>query len=122
MGSIVSLLVLGAIYSIVYVVKSLGGKDGGQVFGESFPTVEVLEPEHDTDAVTQVPPTVAPVRNVEKQRHLKNSASRMPRSIVPPVAEYKSEEPVKKERLARLSSKSEAKRAFLYSEIFNRKY
>ena len=43
MGSIVSILVVGAIYLVVYVVKSLGtapGNDGGKPFGESFPTIE----------------------------------------------------------------------------------
>ena len=122
MGSLVSLLVLGAVYSIVYVVKNLGGNDGGKVFGEGFPTVEMLEPEQEQDTVPPVPPVVVPVRAAEKHLQRKKDALRAAHSIVPPAADDKTGEPVKKERLARLGSKSEAKRAFLYSEIFNRKY
>jgi hypothetical protein len=36
--------------------------------------------------------------------------------------EKKSEETARKERLVKIENKTDAKRAFLYSEIFSRKY
>ena len=136
MGSLVSLLVLGAIYSIVYVVKNLSSSrsEGKRVFGESFPEVEVLEPAPEfvapapektskkrasrakqkrawsggtSESIPQPQPDTRPVRPVAADKR---------------VPEKNEEEVVVEEHLVRLGSKSEAKRAFLYSEIFNRKY
>ena len=138
MGSLVSLLVLGAIYSIVYVVKNLSSSrsEGKRVFGESFPEVEVLEP-------VPAPEFVAPAPEKTSKKRASRAKQKRPWSggtsesipqpqpdtrPVRPVAadkrvpEKNEEEVVVEERLVRLGSKSEAKRAFLYSEIFNRKY
>lgn len=123
MESILSLLLIGAIYSVVYVVKSLrtpADKGGAPVFGESFPTIEVLGPERperpDAAAVPQ-PPVAEPRTAPAKPRTRANEPS--PRVVAPVMQEEKQE---KRERLARINNRSEAKRAFLYSEIFNRKY
>ena len=134
MGSLVSLLLLGAIYSIVYVVKTLRTtpeKDGGQLFGESFPTIEVLEPEQERESVFPVEPSVAepaasPAATPKvRARHRGASAGR-PSNSVQAMAQEKKDtglESVPRHGAAvKLNSKSEAKRAFLYSEIFNRKY
>ena len=120
MESIVSLLVLGAIYSVVYVVKNLGGKDGGKPFGESFPTIDVLEQGMET--TTPASQVVVPARSVETQRPRNDSAvhTSHPTATVTPAK--KVVEPARESRLVNLGNKSEAKRAFLYSEIFNRKY
>ena len=137
MGSLVSLLLLGAIYSIVYVVKTLRTtpeKDGGQLFGESFPTIEVLEPEQERESLFPVEPPVAepaasPAATAAtpkvRARHRGASVGR-PSNSVQAMAQEKKDtglESVPRHGAAvKLNSKSEAKRAFLYSEIFNRKY
>ena len=118
MGSIVAILVFGAIYSIVYVVKNIASPSNGggsQVFGENFPTVEILEPVPEEPVKAE--PAVVPPALKTKAWQKKQAADRAPQTKSP-VAQ----EPEKKERLVRLAGKTEAKRAFLYSEIFNRKY
>lgn len=134
MGSLISLLVLGAIYSIVYVVKTLRPtpeKDGGQLFGESFPTIEVLEPEQERESVFPVePPVIQPVASPAATPKVKaphrGASSRRPSNLVQTMAQEKRDtglESVPRHGAAvKINSKSEAKRAFLYSEIFNRKY
>ena len=132
----VSLLVLGAIYSIVYVVKNLGSStgEGKQVFGESFPEVEVLEPAPVPEFVAPAPEKTSKKRSSRaKQKRVWNGSASgtvpqpQPRPVQPvaaemPVPEKSEGEAAAKERLVRLHGKSEAKRAFIYSEIFNRKY
>jgi hypothetical protein len=125
MGSLISLLVLGAIYSIVYVVKRLSPpQDGGkQVFGEAFPEIEMQEPQ---------PEYVAPAREAVPERHpskpeRKHRGASQPQPVRPVAAEEaafdKNEEKQATEKpLVRLGNKSEAKKAFIYSEIFKRKY
>lgn len=134
MGSLISLLLLGAIYSIVYVVKTLRTtpeKDGGQLFGESFPTIEVLEPEQEKESVFPVePPVIQPVASPAATPKVKaphrGASSRRPSNPVQTMAQEKRDtglESVPRHGAAvKINSKSEAKRAFLYSEIFNRKY
>ena len=136
MGSLVSLLVLGAIYSIVYVVKNLGSStgEGKQVFGESFPEVEVLEPAPVPEFVAPAPEKTSKKRSSRaKQKRVWNGSASgtvpqpQPRPVQPvaaeiPIPEKSEGEAAAKERLVRLHGKSEAKRAFIYSEIFNRKY
>ncbi len=136
MGSIVSLLVLGAIYSIVYVVKNLGSStgEGKRVFGESFPEVEVLEPAPVPEFVAPAPEKTSKKRSSRaKQKRVWNGSASgtvpqpQPRPVQPvaaeiPVPEKSEGGAAAKERLVRLHGKSEAKRAFIYSEIFNRKY
>lgn len=129
MGSLVSLLVLGAIYTVVYVVKRLTPpQDGGkQVFGEAFPEIEMPEPQ---------PEYVAPAREAAPERH-PSKPERKPRGAsqpqpqpqpVRPVAaeetafDKNEEKQATGERFVRLGNKSEAKKAFIYSEIFKRKY
>ena len=138
MGSLVSLLVLGAIYSIVYVVKNLGSStgEGKQVFGESFPEVEVLEPAPVPEFVAPAPEKTSKKRSSRaKQKRVWNGGASgtipqpqpRPCPVQPveaemPVPEKSEDEAAAGERLVRLRGKSEAKRAFIYSEIFNRKY
>ena len=125
MGSLVSLLVLGAIYSIVYVVKKLAPPmDGGkQVFGEAFPEIEIPEPQ---------PEYVAPAREAAPEGHpskpeRKPRGASQPHPVRPVAAEEAAfdkneEKQAAGERFVRLGNKSEAKKAFIYSEIFKRKY
>ena len=122
MGSLVSLLVLGAIYAVVYVVKNLapsGGK-GAQLFGEEFPEVEVLESQPQPEVVAAMPEK-RPVKPKQKRGGASKPVSQT--QPVRPVEEEKDDtKPASEGRLVRLNNKSEAKRAFIYSEIFNRKY
>ena len=126
MGSLVSLLVLGAIYAVVYVVKNLapsGGK-GAQLFGEEFPEVEVLEPQQQPQPQPEfvaAMPEKRPVKPKQKRGGASKPVSQP--QPVHPVEEGKDDKkPASEGRLVRLNNKSEAKRAFIYSEIFNRKY
>ena len=120
MDTIVSILVLGAIYTIVYVIKNLTsstGDVGKKVLGENFPSVEILEP----DESVPVSSSAEPARTLDDVRQQR------PRSANPisSASDNKPKEQVvkeRKERLVNLQNRSEVKRAFLYSEIFNRKY
>lgn len=116
MSSIVSILVLGAIYSIIFVVKSLRSnpeKGNGSVFNEGFPVIEVLEPETEY---------TSPVASAKEFKEKAECVERAPQTVEPGVAERETDEKAGDGRLVKLNSKSDAKRAFLYSEIFNRKY
>ena len=124
METIISLLVLGAVYLISYVMKSLSasqGEEGGKpVFGEGFPTIEVLKPESPASPVA--PDAVAtPIRRVEPAVTPKRVSTPLPQAENA-NKNLKNENCTKKERLVALKSKSDAKRAFIYSEIFDRKY
>ena len=122
MGSLVSLLVLGAIYAVVYVVKNLapsGGK-GAQLFGEEFPEVEVLESQPQPEVVAAMPEK-RPVKPKQKRGGASKPVSQ-PQPVRPVEDGKDDKKPASEGRLVRLNNKSEAKRAFIYSEIFNRKY
>ena len=124
MGSLVSLLVLGAIYAVVYLVKNLApsGGTGAQLFGEEFPEVEVLEPQQQPQPeVVAAMPEKRPVKPKQKRGGASKPVSQP--QPVRTVEEGKDDKkPASEGRLVRLNNKSEAKRAFIYSEIFNRKY
>lgn len=123
MGSILSILIFGAVYLIIYVVKSLGsapGKvDGKRTLGENFPQFEVLEPQQEYSAHAT---PVDAARSIDAGRRRNTSASHKAAVAVSPAPEKKSEETARKERLVKIENKTDAKRAFLYSEIFSRKY
>lgn len=123
MGSILSILIFGAVYLIIYVVKSLGsapGKvDGKRTLGENFPQFEVLEPQQEY-SVPEVPASVA--RHVDAARQRNTGAPHKAPAAVSSAPEKKTEAAARKERLVKIENKADAKRAFLYSEIFNRKY
>ena len=127
MGSLISLLVFGAIYSIVYVVKRLSPPQDGekQVFGEAFPEIEMPEPQ---------PGYVAPAREAapegrpsKPERKPCGASQPLPNPFRPVAAEETAfdkneEKQATGKPLVRLGNKSEAKKAFIYSEIFKRKY
>lgn len=117
MVSMFIIVVSVAIYLLIYIARNFASapKEFEQGFGENFPTVEILEPVLE-EPVKAEPAVVqhAPAK-VAVQKRPDVDRSPQTRSPEVPVS-------AKKERLVRLDSKSEAKRAFLYSEIFNRKY
>lgn len=125
MESIISLVIFGMIYAVVYMIKAaLSGKEGVEVkpLTEEYST----EPDEYGPEFEQAPQQVIYVEPEPKPK------KRMPKRTVPnkkdpvrtteggPVL-HKAEKETKKERIT-IKSGSEAKRAFIYSEIFNRKY
>jgi hypothetical protein len=118
MEAVLFIVVAAFLYSMLHVVKSLASKDAGvdakPVAGEVFPTIEVFNEE---------PEVVAP--SIPEPPKRKNGLR--PSAATPPPVDGGDEKPGHAEqsvngKLARLSERSEAKTAFIYSELFNRKY
>lgn len=116
MESVVSLIIFGVIYFFVHIIK--------KAFGDAAPAEDVDLPEDDeaplyeeeypAPEVVEAPKRKVPKKNVRKAS---KEATRTTASVpVPPEPNNE-----KKEHI-RIDSRSEAKRAFIYSEIFNRKY
>lgn len=143
METVLPILVLAVVYTVSYVMKNLSGKESGEdgksIFGESFPTIEIFapgekpeeKPERPTIVVAQGDTSVAkskskivqqrskikmeqPCSLFQTQKHVPPAS----REVAPPVPDKSQAQ----ERLVRFGTKSDAKRAFIYSEIFNRKY
>lgn len=127
METVISLLVLGAIYLVSYVMKSLSASQseegGSPVFGDGFPTIEILQPETNERSEVSRPAKISTVNapEVGAVRRKDRVAARLAQTDSMVKTDEK-EVPVKRGRLVALNSKTEAKRAFIYSEIFNRKY
>lgn len=125
MEGIISLVFFGMIYAVVYMIKAaLSGKEGVEVkpLTEEYST----EPDEYGPEFEQAPQQVIYVEPEPKPK------KRMPKRTVPskkePVrttsgapVQQEAEKGTQKERIT-IKSGSEAKRAFIYSEIFNRKY
>ena len=113
MEAVLSLVVIAVIYSVVFVVKSLASKNPGveakPLTGEVFPEIKIYgEPLQQCEDAKAVP-----TKKVVK-REVAAAKPSVPAAM--PEAEKKEHG-----RFA-IKGKSEAKRAFVYSEIFNRKY
>jgi hypothetical protein len=136
MGSLISLLSSLVIYllvviyliHVVKVKKPASPMDGGeQVFGEAFPEIEMPEPQPEYVAPAR---EAAPEGRSSKPERKPRGASQphpQPQPVRPVAAEEAAfdkneEKPATGERFVRLGNKSEAKKAFIYSEIFKRKY
>lgn len=125
MESIISLVIFGMIYAVVYMIKAaLSGNEGVEVkpLTEEYST----EPDECGPEFEQAPQQVIYVEPEPKPK------KRKPKRTVPskkePVrttsgapVQQEAEKETQKERIT-IKSGSEAKRAFIYSEIFNRKY
>lgn len=113
------IVIAAFVYSVYSVVKSFTSDDAGvdvkPITGEVFPTIDVF------NTVVEEPV----VRENNRAKHKPVARKRIdtdrPRTVVQ-QKEQPQEEKAAGERLARFSNKSDAKRAFIYSEIFNRKY
>ena len=117
MDSIISLVIFAGIYAIVYVIKAaFAGKAGVEVepvtdeeySGEEYQPVEYEEP-------------VAKPKKVTKSKSKKNVLNEGVRTTTAVPVQHEAPVKEKKERIS-LKDTSEAKRAFIYSEVFNRKY
>ena len=116
METVLGLVVVGIIYSVVFVVKSVFSKNPGvdakPVMTEVFPEIKMYEQPflHEETLLHQ---------NQKKKKAVKAVSKEQPHGIV------KKEIPVEEKKehgKFSINGKSEAKRAFIYSEIFNRKY
>ena len=113
MEVVLSLVVIGIIYSVVFLVKSLLVKNPGveakPLMTEVFPEIGMYEQQTDADD---------PLVPQKEKKNIKQVGLQKP--IEKPV-ETKIDKVVKHKRFS-INNKSEAKQAFIYSEIFNRKY
>lgn len=127
MESLIPLLVFGMIYAVIHIIKATlpGNED---VEAEPVTEEYSAEPDEYGPEFEQAPKQVIYVEPEPKPKPKK----RMPKRTVPskkePVrttsgapVQQEAEKETQKERIT-IKSGSEAKRAFIYSEIFNRKY
>lgn len=126
METLIYLIVIFLLYSIVQVVKALMSKNtdvkGTPYLGEAFPSIDTMnEQPHRPDffesvvsdnTVRRESPKVVGRNDIKAQQrgdvHEKNVQDDVPSC--------------KKERLVSLRSRSAAKRAFIETEVLNRKY
>lgn len=125
MESLITLLVFGMIYAVVHIIKAtLSGNE--DVEAEPVTEEYSAEPDEYGPEFEQAPQQVIYVEPEPKPK------KRMRKRTVPSKKEpvrtteggpvlHKAEKEAQKERIT-IKSGSEAKRAFIYSEIFNRKY
>ena len=133
MENIFPLLAVAIIYAVTYVLKK-SFSNGDQELGEAFPPIEVLGSGEETDVPdagdsavssdTGRAPTsshqrsTAPdrgTRRTDEGRRVTEDADNVAHAVHAAHAENR-------EKRFSIKGKSEAKRAFIYSEIFGRKY
>lgn len=125
MESIISLVVFGTIYAVVYIIKAAlsGNKDVEEksVTEEYSTEADEYGPEFEQapPQVIYVEPEPKPKKKMPK-RTVTNKKDSVRTTEGGPVL-HEVEKDTKKERIT-IKGSSEAKRAFIYSEIFNRKY
>ena len=125
MESIISLVVFGTIYAVVYIIKAAlsGNKDVEEesVTEEYSTEADEYGPvfEQAPTQVIYVEPEPKPKKKMPK-RTVTNKKDSVRTTEGGPVL-HEVEKDTKKERIT-IKGSSEAKRAFIYSEIFNRKY
>ena len=121
METLISLVIFGVVYFLIYVVKNMIPKCQGTVpvndMGEVFQQTDMPEPEIVAPVVTKT------VRENSRKRPLlygegEAAGNKEHRSTSDTAV--KSESP--KGKRSCIGNRSEAKRAFIYSEIFKRKY
>lgn len=112
------LIFAGAMIASVVIQSAKNKKKSGttspkEVLEEVFPEIEEIQEEMPADSQ----PIKQPVANFKRKSFKANKKEEPVKPVVPP-----SEPMRKKDRNIRLSNREEARRAFIYSEIFNRKY
>lgn len=133
MEDIFPLLAVAIIYAVTYVLKK-SFSNGDQELGEAFPPIEVLGSGEETDvpdagdsavpsdtgrvATSSHQRSTAPyseTRRADEGRRVTDDADNVAHAVHAAHAENR-------EKRFSIKGKSEAKRAFIYSEIFGRKY
>lgn len=113
----VFVLVVVAVYVVLFVVRSLGSKaadvKGTPILGDSFPTIEVYNERSEEYKEKERVQVTAPKRKeqVKPAKHV--AVEKQPVTSAPVVEEGKP---------FSLKKRSEARRAFIHAEIMNRKY
>ncbi|MBQ2787684.1 MAG: hypothetical protein IJF00_06990 [Bacteroidaceae bacterium] len=102
-------------------IKREASQTPPEVLSEEFPQIDTQEYLEESPQMQQNFFESLGKQKSEQKRHNKKPAQPSRRSVenTPPPAPQEEE---RKERLISMKNKSEAKRAFIYSEIFNRKY
>ncbi len=118
MEVLLSIIAFAGVYSILLVVRSLASRPDVKakpIIGEAFPEIEVLEV---PQAVSEPPAVRAETaRSLETKKKMLSQKS----LSATPLQENATHK-TGSGRLASLGNRSEAKKAVIYSEIFNRKY
>lgn len=123
MELLLTLLLVGVACVVSAIRHMTPSETGGNklprgVMGEAFPTIEPVE-EEEPFVVEQPRPRKR--KNSAPAPRPVQKASAAPSAAVAPSPAPKEAPAAQKERFA-IKTKSDAKRAIIYSEIFNRKY
>lgn len=123
MELLLTLLLVGVAYVVSAIRHMTPSETGGNklprgVMGEAFPAIEPVE-EEEPFVVEQPRPRKR--KNSAPAPRPVQKASVAPSAAVEPSPAPKEAPAAQKERFA-IKTKSDAKRAIIYSEIFNRKY
>lgn len=130
MELILLFVILGFGYSAFYVVKGFvsapdSSKDS-PVLNDGFPSIDLLEPaeENKQPAMPETVSTLPAMRKTAQERGSKRTVQEKQRRTTaggPSAVQAEGNGEKRKENI-KFSNKSEAKRAIIYHEIFNRKY
>ena len=119
--STIGLIIAFVVYAVIKVASSVNADKAPaapQPQGEVFPPIEFDEKFESLLDTASVQETAVPA----VQRVPKRGSAAAGATAEEPVRDNKVAAPVQKEGRIRIGTASEAKRAFIYSEIFNRKY
>lgn len=124
MSIVISLVFLALIYSIAAIIKVVASKSGGvdakPVIGEVFPQIEPLKPADEYYMPTpQFKENGLPKACVTPPVMRREEGAR---SLVRTNVQQVADGEVGKHEKIVIKGKSDARKAFIYSEIFNRKY
>lgn len=107
---------------IIFIVKaalSSKGTDAEPQVGEAFPSIKPLEPKEENSVLVVEPAPNHLLKNVETSAVAREEGARVVRHVrTQPVVQENHERTGKMS----LNGKSEVRKAFIYSEIFKRKY
>lgn len=117
------LLVAGVVY-VISALRHMPTSETGEsklprgIMGEAFPTIELVE--EDEPIVVEQPRPRKRKNRAPAPRPVQTASAASSAAVTPSPAAKEAPAP-QKERFA-IKTKSDAKRAIIYSEIFNRKY
>jgi hypothetical protein len=103
-------------------IKREASQTPPEVFSEEFPQIDTPENFEEAPQRTQNFFEVFGKQKSEQKRQNRKPAQPSRKSVENTPTPAPLHEEKQKERLVSMKNKSEAKRAFIYSEIFNRKY
>lgn len=121
METVVFAVVFFMLYSLFYILKIVASKDekikDKPVVGDEFPAIEILAPEEPSAPVVE-----RAAKSFVREKPGTGSKGTLGTASIT-VSKKQSEAPSPERRKNKIfGNRSEAKRAVIYSEIFNRKY